>query len=54
MDQADRRLVAGRYRLLRRVGRGRLGEIYEAEEHGHRDLAVEQRVAIQLLDNRIT
>ena len=52
-DLTDRRLVAGRYRLLERVGRGRLGEIHEADDDQHRDLAVERRVAIQLLPNRV-
>ena len=52
-QQTDRRLVAGRYRLLARVGRGRLGEIHEAEDVNHSDLAVERRVAIQLLPNRV-
>jgi serine/threonine protein kinase len=54
VDQADRRLVADRYRLLARIGRGRLGEIYEADDEGHRELGVERRVAIQLLPDRIT
>lgn len=53
-DLTDRRLVAGRYRLLARIGRGRLGEIYEAVDEGHSDLGVEHRVAIQLLPDRIT
>ena len=52
-QQTDRRLVAGRYRLLARVGRGRLGEIHEADDVNHSDLAVERRVAIQLLPNRV-
>ena len=53
-DQAHRHLVAGRYRLLARVGRGRLGETYEAVDEGHSDLGVEHHVAIQLLPDRIT
>jgi len=53
-DLTDRRLVAGRYRLLERIGRGRLGEIHEADDIQHSDLAVERRVAIQLLPNKIT
>ena len=52
-DLTDRRLVAGRYRLLERVGRGRLGEIHEADDDQLRDLDVERRVAIQLLPNRV-
>ena len=53
-DQTDRHLVASRYRLLTRIGRGRLGEIYEADDDQHRDLAVERRVAIQLLPDGVT
>ena len=53
-DQIDRRLVADRYRLLERIGRGRLGEIYEAVDEGHSGLGIERRVAIQLLPDRIT
>lgn len=51
--QSDRRLVAGRYRLHARIGRGRLGDIYEAEDEGYRELGVGGRVAIQLLPDRI-
>ncbi len=53
-QQTDQHLVAGRYRLLSRVGRGRLGEIYEADDVQHIDLAVERHVAIQLLPERVT
>ena len=53
-DQADRRLIANRYQLNERVGRGRLGEIHAADDVQHSDLAVERRVAIQLLPNRVS
>ena len=53
IDLTDRRLVAGRYKLLARIGRGRRGEIHEADDVNHSDLAVERRVAIQLLPNRV-
>lgn len=53
-DQMDTRFVAGHYRLLALIGRGRLGQIYEADDDEHRNLAVERRVAIQLLPDRIT
>ncbi len=53
-DQMDRQLVAGRYRLLSRIGRGQLGEIYEADDEGHHNLGVERRVAIQLLPDSVT
>jgi serine/threonine protein kinase len=52
--QIDRQLVASRYRLRARVGSGQLGEIYEADDDQHRDLAVERRVAIQLLPDGVT
>ena len=51
--QTDRRLVAGRYRLHAQIGHGRLGDIYEAEDEGYRELGVGRRVAIQLLPDRI-
>jgi hypothetical protein len=49
----DRRLVAGRYRLYAKIGRGRLGDIYEADDEGYRELGVGSRVAVQLLPDRI-
>ena len=51
--EPERRLVAGRYRLHARIGRGRLGDIYEAEDEGYRELGVGGRVALQLLPDRI-
>ena len=51
--QTDRHLVAGRYRLHAKIGRGRLGDIYEADDEGYRELGVGGRVAIQLLPDRI-
>lgn len=51
--QPERRLVAGRYRLHARIGRGRLGDIYEADDEGFRELGVGGRVALQLLPDRI-
>ena len=51
--QADRRLVVGRYRLRAQIGHGRLGDIFEAEDEGYRELDVGRRVAIQLLPDRI-
>ena len=51
--RTDRRLVAGRYRLHAQIGHGRLGDIYEAEDEGYRELGVGRRVAIQLLPDRI-
>jgi hypothetical protein len=43
------RLINGRYRLGARLGRGRLGEIFEAHDLADRDLGVEHRKALQLL-----
>jgi len=50
--QPDRRLVAGRYRLGARIGTGRLGDIYDADDEGYRELGVGGRVAVQLLPDR--
>jgi serine/threonine protein kinase len=49
----DRQRVAGCYRLLARIGSGRLGDIFEAIDEGHHDLGVEYRVAVQLLPDRV-
>jgi hypothetical protein len=43
------RPIDGRYRLGARLGRGRLGEIFEALDLADRDLGVERRKAVQLL-----
>lgn len=51
--EPERRLVAGRYRLQARIGRGRLGDIYQADDEGYRELGVGGRVAVQLLPDRI-
>ena len=51
--QTDRHLVAGRYRLHAKIGRGRLGDIYEADDEGYRELGVGGRVAVQLLPERV-
>jgi len=48
-----RQRVAGCYRLLARIGHGRLGDIFEAVDEGHHDLGVEYRVAVQLLPDRV-
>ena len=44
------RPVAKRYRLVVRIGRGRLGEVYEAVDEANSGLGVEQRVAVQLIE----
>jgi len=49
----EQQLVAGRYRLHARIGHGRLGDIYAAEDEGYRELGVGRRLAVQLLPDRI-
>lgn len=49
----SRQRVAGCYRLLARIGSGRLGDIFEAIDEGHHDLGVEYRVAVQLLPDKV-
>ena len=50
---ADRPLIAGRYRTRARIGCGRLGEIFAAIDEGNEEHAVEQRLAIQIVPERI-
>jgi serine/threonine protein kinase len=52
-EEKDQRLVAGRYRLHARIGHGRLGDIYQADDEGYRELGVGQHVAIQLLPQTV-
>jgi serine/threonine protein kinase len=47
------RLVAHRYRLEKRIGRGRLGDIFEAVDEASRDLGADRRIAVQLIDEKI-
>jgi serine/threonine protein kinase len=49
----SRQRVAGCYRLLARIGSGRLGDIFEAIDEGHHDLGVEYRVAVQLMPDKV-
>jgi hypothetical protein len=51
--QADRHLIAGRYRTLARIGSGRLGEIFAAIDEGNEEHAVEQHLAIQVVPESI-
>jgi serine/threonine protein kinase len=46
------RLIGRRYRLGERIGRGKFGPIYAATDEGRRDLGIEGRVAVQLIDER--
>jgi serine/threonine protein kinase len=50
---ADRHLIAGRYRTHARIGRGRLGEIFEAIDEGGEENSVEQRLAIQIVPESV-
>ena len=52
-DPEPGQLVAGRYRLLEQIGHGRLGDIYEAEDIGRRELGISERVALQLLPDSV-
>jgi hypothetical protein len=47
------RPIGDRYSPTSRIGRGRLGEIYEALDAAGRDVGVERRVALQRIDDRI-
>jgi hypothetical protein len=46
-------LVDGRFRLLTRLGSGRLGDIYEARIDAGPDAGIERHVALQLFDRRV-
>jgi hypothetical protein len=50
---ADRHLIAGRYRTHARIGRGRLGEIFEAIDEGGEGNAVEQHLAVQIVPESV-
>ncbi len=52
-NDARDRLVAHRYRLEKRIGRGRLGDVFEAIDDSGRDVGANRRVAIQLIDDKI-
>ena len=52
--QPDQHLVAGRYRLRDRIGRGRLGDIFSAVDEQYEALGVEQHVAIQIVSDIVT
>ncbi len=52
-DNSRERLVAHRYRPEKRIGRGRLGDIFEAVDEAGRDVGANRRVAIQLIDEKI-
>jgi hypothetical protein len=48
-SEDDRHLIAGRYRMLGRLGHGRLGEIFAATDDSYEEIGVEQRLAIQII-----
>ena len=45
----SQQLFAGRFRLSTQIGRGRLGDIYEAEDVGRRELGIAEHAAVQVL-----
>ena len=44
VDEAPARVLGGRYKLIRKVGEGAMGEVYEAEH-----LFLHRRVAVKIL-----
>ena len=48
-----RGLVGGRYLPGARLGRGRLGEIFEAVDRNATDFGIERRVALQIIDESV-
>ena len=48
-SEDDRHLIAGRYRMLDRLGHGRLGEIFAATDDSYEEMGVERRLAIQII-----
>lgn len=50
-QQPDPSLIAGRYRLQERIGRGRLGAIFSAHDKGKESRGAGQRVAVQVVSN---
>lgn len=49
----DQKLVAGRFRLHDRIGRGRLGDIFAATDTGPEDCGIGKRIAIQVIPEEI-
>jgi hypothetical protein len=47
-NQQEQQLVAGRYRLDRRIGSGRLGDIFAAIDEDYQAFGVAQHVAVQI------
>ena len=50
---ADEPLFADRYRILDRIGQGRLGEIFAARDESFKDMGVVQPLAIQIVPESI-
>ena len=49
----SQRLIAGRFCLRTQIGQGRLGDIYEAEDMGRRELGIAEHAAVQVLSETI-
>jgi hypothetical protein len=52
-SEDDRHLIAGRYRTLDRLGRGRLGEIFAATDDSFEEIGVEHHLAIQIIPDSV-
>jgi len=52
-SEDDRHLIAGRYRTLDRIGRGRLGEIFVATDNSFEEIGVEHHLAIQIVPESV-
>ena len=52
-SEDDLHLIAGRYRTIDRIGRGRLGEIFAATDESFEEIGVEQHLAIQIIPESV-
>ena len=52
-DAGDTGVIAGRYRLRERIGSGRLGEVFAADDETYRGLGVRKSVAVQVLHENL-
>ena len=52
-SEDDRHLIAGRYRTIDRIGRGRLGEIFVAIDDSFEEIGVDHHLAIQIIPESV-